>query len=211
MAFIYVITNDINHKQYVGKTNKTVEKRFKEHIGDSRKKRCEKRPLYKAMNKYGVEHFYIEVLEECSAEIVAIREEYWISKLNTYGSNGYNATRGGDSKKYYDYQEIANMYLKLQNQQKTAQYFGCDALTVKTACEECNVSTCSSQDLVRQKYSKRILMLPDNITFNSINEAAKYLKENKYTQAKEIKGITVHIRNAAKTNTVAYQKHWKFV
>lgn len=32
MAFIYVITNDINHKQYVGKTNKTVEKRFKEHI-----------------------------------------------------------------------------------------------------------------------------------------------------------------------------------
>lgn len=31
MAFIYVITNDVNGKQYVGKTNKTIEQRFKEH------------------------------------------------------------------------------------------------------------------------------------------------------------------------------------
>lgn len=29
MAFIYVITNDVNGKQYVGKTNKTIEQRFK--------------------------------------------------------------------------------------------------------------------------------------------------------------------------------------
>lgn len=55
------------------------------------------------------------------------------------------------------------------------------------------------------------LMLPDNIIFNSVTEAAKYLKENKYTQAKKICGITVHIRSAAKTNTIAYQKHWKFI
>ena len=211
MAFIYVITNDVNGKQYVGKTNFSLERRFKEHILDSKKERCNKRPLYSAMNKYGVEHFHIEQLEECSADYSAEREEYWITKLNTYGHTGYNATRGGDSKKYYDYQEIANMYLKLQNQKKTARYFGCDVSTVKIACEECNVSILSSQDLVRQKYSKRILMLPDNIIFNSIAEAAKYLKENKYTQAKNICGITVHIRSVAKTNTVAYQKHWKFI
>ena len=32
MAFIYVITNDINGKQYVGKTNhSSIEERFKEH------------------------------------------------------------------------------------------------------------------------------------------------------------------------------------
>lgn len=51
------------------------------------------------MNKYGIEHFHIEQLEECSAENSAEREEYWIAKLNTYGHTGYNATRGGDSKK----------------------------------------------------------------------------------------------------------------
>ena len=59
------------------------------------------------MNKYGIEHFHIEKLEECSAEDSSKREEYWIAKLNTYGHTGYNATRGGDSKKYYDYKEIA--------------------------------------------------------------------------------------------------------
>ena len=106
MAFIYVITNDVNGKQYVGKTNFSLERRFKEHILDSKRERCNKRPLYSAMNKYGIEHFHIEKLEECSAEDSSKREEYWIAKLNTYGHTGYNATKGGDSKKYYDYKEI---------------------------------------------------------------------------------------------------------
>lgn len=98
MAFIYVITNDVNGKQYVGKTNFSLERRFREHIADSKRERCNKRPLYSAMNKYGIEHFHIEQLEECSAEDSSKREEYWIAKLNTYGCNGYNATKGGDSK-----------------------------------------------------------------------------------------------------------------
>ena len=59
MAFIYVITNDVNGKQYVGKTNFSLERRFREHIADSKRERCNKRPLYSAMNKYGVEHFHI--------------------------------------------------------------------------------------------------------------------------------------------------------
>lgn len=141
MAFIYVITNDINGKQYVGKTNNTIERRFKEHIRDSRKERCEKRPLYIAMNKYGIEHFHILALEECSAEDSFDREMYWIDKLCTYGHNGYNATKGGDSKKYYDYKEIANKYKELHNKHKTALFFGCSDDTVRVACKECNIST----------------------------------------------------------------------
>lgn len=76
MSYIYVITNNINKKQYIGKTNLTIEKRFKEHIYDSKKERCEKRPLYSAMNKYGIEHFSIEQLEECNESIVNEREQY---------------------------------------------------------------------------------------------------------------------------------------
>ena len=37
MAFIYVITNDVNGKRYVGKTNNSIDKRFKEHIKDSKR------------------------------------------------------------------------------------------------------------------------------------------------------------------------------
>ena len=105
MSFIYCITNDINDKQYVGKTDHTIEKRFKEHCQDSKRERMEKRPLYNAMNKYGIEHFHIEQLEECSYEESEDREIYWIKKLNTF-NDGYNATLGGDSKHYLDYDKI---------------------------------------------------------------------------------------------------------
>lgn len=175
MAFIYVITNDVNDKQYIGKTNNSIEKRFREHILDSKRERCEKRPLYSAMNKYGIEHFHIEELEECSAEESAEREEYWIDKLDTYGHNGYNATRGGDSKKYYDYKEIADKYLELQNQRKTARYFHCDMATVRKACKECNVPILSSQEV----HSKSVIMCDINThkelrEFSSIKEAEAF-------------------------------------
>ena len=100
MAYIYCITNKINGKQYVGKTNFSLDKRWREHCHDAKTRRCEKRPLYSAINKYGEENFEISLLEECSAEDSAKREEYWIKELNTYGHTGYNATKGGDKQNY---------------------------------------------------------------------------------------------------------------
>lgn len=65
MGYIYKITNDKNGKMYIGKTElPNPEDRWKEHLNDYKKERCEKRPLYEAMNKYGVEHFHFEVIEE---------------------------------------------------------------------------------------------------------------------------------------------------
>lgn len=49
MAFIYKITNKINGKIYIGKTLKTIEGRWKEHLKDYKRPRFEKRPLYSAM------------------------------------------------------------------------------------------------------------------------------------------------------------------
>lgn len=181
MAFIYVITNDINDKQYIGKTNNSIEKRFKEHIKDSRREQYEKRPLYRAMNKYGIEHFHIEKLEECSAEESAEREKYWIAKLDTYGHNGYNATRGGDSKKYYDYKEIADKYLELQNQQETAKYFGCDVHTVRVACREYNISILSSVQVSKKTNSKKVYMKNQDgeilQVFDSMSDAGRFYEQ----------------------------------
>lgn len=193
MAFIYVITNDVNGKQYVGKTNNSIEKRFKEHILDSRRERCEKRPLYNAMNKYGVEHFHIEELEECSVEESAKREEYWIAKLDTYGHNGYNATRGGDSKKYYDYKEIADKYVELQNQRKTAEYFHCDVHTVKIACEEYNIDILPNYTVNTNLSGKRISAYNQNTgekvkTFLSISKASEWLVKEGFCKQKPING-----------------------
>ena len=46
MAYIYEIINDINDKKYIGKTEFSIEKRFKEHCRDAFKEGEEKRPLY---------------------------------------------------------------------------------------------------------------------------------------------------------------------
>lgn len=41
MAYIYQITNDINQKIYIGKTECSIEKRFKEHCWDAFRERNE--------------------------------------------------------------------------------------------------------------------------------------------------------------------------
>lgn len=102
MAYIYKITNKINGKLYVGKTNLSLERRFNQHVSDSTKQSEQHRPLYAAFAKYGVENFEISLIEE--TPIPEEREQFYIDKLNTYVGNkpcnGYNATSGGDGKPY---------------------------------------------------------------------------------------------------------------
>ena len=58
MAFIYKITNTINNKWYIGKTERNISIRWKEHIRHI--EMYPNIPLYKAMKKYGIQAFIIE-------------------------------------------------------------------------------------------------------------------------------------------------------
>ena len=99
-GIIYKITNLINNKVYIGKTLETLETRWKQHKKDST--RFLNRPLYRAMNKYGIENFIIEIIETPMLEVLSERECYWIEYYNSFHF-GYNATKGGDGKILYDY------------------------------------------------------------------------------------------------------------
>lgn len=113
---IYVITNLINGKQYVGQTIHFKERMW-EHINDNR---CDS-AIHKAILKYGDENFQSEVVAEFeSASELNNAEISWIKKLHTY-EYGYNSTRGGDSpggknrakqviQYSYDYKTILNIY-----------------------------------------------------------------------------------------------------
>ena len=104
MGYIYKIENLINHKIYIGQTTKErPTDRFSQHRYLARHPEQETSIsyLHRAMNKYGVDNFLYEIIEE--TDIPMEREQYWIKKLNTYigykNSNGYNATLGGESRK----------------------------------------------------------------------------------------------------------------
>jgi len=60
---VYLITNKVNGKQYVGQTHYSLSRRWKEHIDWSKNNR--KSVLHKAVFKYGVENFCIEPLHLC--------------------------------------------------------------------------------------------------------------------------------------------------
>lgn len=97
---IYVITNNINGKQYVG-LSKNIIRRWNDHknkaIHPIKKDDIDK-PLYKAMRKYGTNNFSIKILEEIDSnniEDMKEKEKFYIAKLDLYYS-GYDATFGGD-------------------------------------------------------------------------------------------------------------------
>lgn len=118
MAHVYVITNIINGKQYIGTTKFSLEKRFDEHRRDSKKDRCKNRPLYIDINKYGIDNFTIEELEECIDSDRFNKERYWIDKLDTC-NNGYNLTYGGIGKQFYSYNNIAMLDIHTEDLLKT--------------------------------------------------------------------------------------------
>jgi len=121
MGTIYKIINDLNSKIYIGKTVETLASRWSKHIYASKKSDTH---LYRAMNKYGLEHFSIIPLEEnVSDEILNEREIYWIKELDTI-KNGYNTTIGGDGRKWIQREEVATKYLEGQSVRQISEELG---------------------------------------------------------------------------------------
>lgn len=212
MAYIYKITNDINGKSYIGKTEFSIDKRFKEHCKDAFRERMNQRPLYRAMNKYGIEHFHIELLEE--TDNPEERECFWIEKLGTFGNNGYNATLGGDGKKYIDYNLVVATYKEIQEINKTAELLGICVDSVSDILHQKEVEVLTTQQVLTNKYGKITNMydLEDNFlrSFPSTNEAARYMVANNLTGCKHTT-IKQHITEVCtgRRKTAAKFK-WKY-
>ena len=88
---VYVITNTINNKVYIGSTISGFKKRIKEHLYELIKNRHHSDHLQKAYNKYGGDSFEFSVLEICDKEIIIEREQFYLDKYKSYQrKNGYN-------------------------------------------------------------------------------------------------------------------------
>lgn len=91
MGWIYIITNNVNGKKYIGQTRqKNPRSRWRQHCSDPRGL------LKTAIDKYGKINFEFKLLVEVPNEDLNNREQEEIIKNNTLSPHGYNLHKGGD-------------------------------------------------------------------------------------------------------------------
>lgn len=197
---------------------KTINERFSEHIKASKRKNCKNRPLYRAFNKYGVNNFSIEVIEECNnSNLLSEREIFWIDFYNTY-SNGYNATRGGDGKPYIDVAQIIKYYKKYKNCHIVSELLGVNYGYLREILNRNNIDT---KDYTSRPRKNSFCEIPRFIdmfskqneyfcTFKSIGECAQYLLDNNLSKAR-FGDLTTHIYQVCNgERKTAYGFVWKY-
>lgn len=96
-AKIYLITNLVNGKKYVGFTVNSLRLRFRQHIRDAHMNKFNM-PIHKAILKYGKENFSIDLLYESEniQDTLSLKEAEFIIEHNSLSPNGYNLSSGGD-------------------------------------------------------------------------------------------------------------------
>ena len=86
-GYIYIFTNKINKKVYIGKTT-NINRRYKEHINI-----VGKSVFHSALKKYGVENFDFDVIEHISCDnINDVNDELdklEIKYISQYNKNNY--------------------------------------------------------------------------------------------------------------------------
>ena len=92
---VYLVTNKMNNKSYIGITTRNISRRWYEH--KYVKNSCGKL-LSKAIEKYGEESFEIQPLASAIDNIENLKEleKVLIEQCQTLVPNGYNLTAGGD-------------------------------------------------------------------------------------------------------------------
>ena len=97
---VYKITNTVTGDFYIG-SSKDVKRRWREHKKPSVWNRCSNNPMYHDMQKYSLNKFELQILEEVESEHLKETEQQFIEKLKpTY--NNYNA-KGLDIERYKEY------------------------------------------------------------------------------------------------------------
>lgn len=93
---IYLITNNITGKQYVGQST-GIKRRFNHHKRAVRTQDPKSAfRLHRSMAKHGVENFKFEVLLYASdSDYLNLMEQKVIQSFNTMSPNGYNLNSGG--------------------------------------------------------------------------------------------------------------------
>jgi len=167
---IYKITNTINMKYYIG-SSVHIEKRFREHKHGLRNN-CHKNPyLQNAWNKYGENNFIFEVIENCDKVMLIEREQYYLDSTQCYTDIvGYNINI------------IANSPLGRKISEEMLKKY-------KTIYKNNRPPEWAWKKSINAM-KKKVVLIKDNdeIFFESIRDAARYLNVNSGNIGRVLRG-----------------------
>lgn len=189
---IYKITNLINSKVYIGQTRQSLKDRWYKHCQKQYDKYHFNMPIKQAIFKYGKDNFKIELIEECSIELLNEREIYWIQYYDSY-NKGYNCTKGG--------QNCATKPFKLSEQQQI------DLINEKikgASSSQLAAKYKIDKTTVKNIFDRHNIKMPHNKNLNeqiNKNDFINFLKEN--PSCKDI----MQKFNICKSSVINYIKH----
>jgi len=134
-----------------------VKDRYAAHMKPSTAKLRGTYKLYNAINKYGKENFYYEILEDqIPEEELDNKEIDYISKYNSY-YEGYNSTPGGDGRiisKVEDEQELLRLARDGYKAQDLAEIFNVCKTTIFRTLHKLNFYYHIDQNELRALYNE---------------------------------------------------------
>lgn len=119
---IYKITNTVTGDFYIG-SSKDVKLRWMQHKRPSTWKKCPNNQLYQDMQKYGLDKFVFEILEEVEVEKLKEKEQEFIETLkptyNQMNANGLNVERKKEYQKEYEKTDKRKEYEKTDKRKES--------------------------------------------------------------------------------------------
>ena len=91
---IYKITCLYNNKIYIG-SSKNIPKRWKRHISNLKNNTHVNIHLQRSFNKYGINFFSLDIIENCSIELLLEKEQYYLDNIKPY-KHGFNISKGSN-------------------------------------------------------------------------------------------------------------------
>lgn len=184
-GYVYLITNKVNNKKYVGVTTSTIKHRMSQHF--SKQNNNKNKPVIKcAIEKYGRENFKVEQLNKIIASNKAdlknklsLEERFYIKLYQTlvseYGYNvvkgGYDCEREGIKLDAYTYD---GTFIKVFDSFKEAMIvYNIDLDTIKKMC---------NGGAKRTSKKKNIIFRYHGVPFDSVKECNDYKRSKKVYQ-----------------------------
>lgn len=233
VGYIYLISNDVNDKKYVGQTVRDIHVRFDEHCFDPRSTSI----IHTAIQDIGYRHFSIKLLETVDIAKLEEREKYWVEYYDAY-FNGYNGTPDGGFSKTAQRRDFSQVQvienglifdsccdMARQISAITKWSIGFLNSKIKDAIQnnkpfldytlqeiQCAVEQVSSIDdqenwiktLTIRYCGQRIHCIELNKDFDTITSASAYLLEKGYYQGKSLTPIQSLITDIQKSIKKSY-------